>query len=77
MSQIKISLSDRALEFVERYEELGYTSKSTIIESAITKLQEKVNREQLEQSAALYQDIYEQDKDLQRLTDSAASSCLD
>ena len=77
MSQIKISLSDRALEFVERYEELGYKRKSTIIESAITKLQEKVNREQLEQSAALYQDIYEQDKDLQRLTDSAASSCLD
>lgn len=77
MTQIKINLSDRAIQFIERHKELGYDSKSMMIDSILTKCSEDLEREEITRSASLYQEVYEEDKELQQLTDNAASLCLE
>ncbi len=77
MPQIKISLNEEILDFVCNHKNYGYSSKSEIVANALTSLKERLETQALIDSAALYQEIYDSDSDLQELTDSAASSCLE
>ncbi len=71
MQQIKVSLEDPQVEFVNRFKDLGYRDKSALVRAAIQYLAEEYERTQLEQSADLYAEIYATDDDLRELTDSA------
>lgn len=77
MPQIKISLDRANIDFISNYRAFGYSSKSAIIDAAVSNLKQSLERQKLIESAELYQEIYESDTDLQELTDDAASSCLD
>jgi Arc/MetJ-type ribon-helix-helix transcriptional regulator len=77
MPQIKFSLDEDSDRFVNQYRKYGYKSKSAVVVDAITRLRESLNQKALADSAALYQEIYESDVDLQDLTDDAASLCLE
>ncbi|MEM8831635.1 MAG: hypothetical protein AAGE96_20090 [Cyanobacteria bacterium P01_G01_bin.19] len=77
MPQIKVSLNEDTLEFVLDYQKYGYSSKSEIVANALMELKKNLKTRALIDSADLYQEIYESDRDLQELTDSAASLCLD
>ena len=77
MPQIKISLDDRNINFVSNFQNYGYGSKSAMVDDAVRKLHQELSDKALLESAELYQQVYQDDLDLQELTDSAASSCLD
>ena len=74
MPQIKISLDKSNLDFVAQYQEYGYPSKSAIVEAAIAQFKKTLSEQKLLESAELYQEIYDEDLDLQHSTDDAASS---
>ena len=77
MPQIKISLDDENANFVNNFREYGYSSKSAIVDDAVKRLHRELMSQALRESAELYQQIYQEDLELQQLTDSAASSCLE
>lgn len=77
MPQIKISLDKTNAEFVTNYQAFGYSSKSAIVADAVSRLNKILKAEALIKSAELYQEVYNDDVDLQELTDNAASSCLE
>ncbi|MEN9518526.1 MAG: hypothetical protein RLZZ381_1114 [Cyanobacteriota bacterium] len=77
MPQIKISLDKTNAEFVSNYQAFGYPSKSAIVADAISRLNKIIKDEALISSAKLYQEVYENDVELQELTNDAANSCLD
>ena len=77
MPQIKISLDNKNADFVSNFCRYGYTSKSAIVDDAVGRLHRELMNQALLESAELYQQVYESDSELQELTDSAASSCLE
>jgi Arc/MetJ-type ribon-helix-helix transcriptional regulator len=77
MAQIKVSLNEEIVEFVFNHQKYGYSSKSEIVKDALTNLKKNLETNALIESAEIYQELYDNDLDLQELTDSAASSCLE
>lgn len=71
MQQIKVSLEDRQVDFVNRFQDFGYKDKSALVRAAIHYLAEEFKRSQLEQSADLYAELYATDKELQEWHDDA------
>lgn len=71
MQQIKVSLELPQIEFVNRYTDYGYKDKSALVRAAIQFLAEEFARAKLEESAELYSSLYDEDEELQELTDGA------
>jgi len=71
MVPAKFSLSDAQVDFVNQYEVLGFPDKSSVVRAAIDQFRARCAKRQLEESAALYSEIYGEDDELQRLTDAA------
>lgn len=72
MQQIKVSLEETQVEFVNRFKDFGYKDKSSLVRAAIQYLAEEYERTQLEQSAELYAEIYATDDELRALADVAS-----
>jgi len=70
MIQAKVSLSESQAKFVDSYQELGFKDKSSLVREAIDKMQEDILQKSLEESAQLYKTLYEEDGELQELTES-------
>ncbi len=68
MQQAKFSLTVSLLEFLRNYQFYGFKDKSSMVRAALVRLKEEFETKSLEQSADLYADIYETDKELQELT---------
>lgn len=71
MQQAKFSLTPGLSEFVASYATYGFKDKSSMVQAALTRLKEEIERKELRESAELYAAIYEEDTDLQELTESA------
>lgn len=70
MQQLKISLEDPQIEFVNRFRDLGYKDKSALVRAAIQFLAEEFARTRLEESADLYAELYATDDELRELTEA-------
>jgi hypothetical protein len=71
MYQAKISLTEPLVEFLTRYKAYGFKDKSAMVRTALTQLQRELELEQLKESAALYAELYEDDAELQEITETA------
>ncbi len=71
MQQAKFSLTQSLVEFLGNYKQYGFKDKSTMVRAALLQLQKEVERRSLEQSAELYAEIYDEELELQELTESA------
>lgn len=71
MQQAKFSLTRSLVDFLGDYKQYGFKDKSAMVRAALVQLQVDFERRSLEQSAELYAELYEVDKDLQELTESA------
>jgi len=71
MQQAKFSLSPPLVEFLNNYKRFGFKDKSSMVQAALQRLKEDFERQQLKQSADLYAEVYEQDTELQELTETA------
>lgn len=71
MQQVKFSLSDPLLEFLSHYQQYGFKNKSAMVQAALQGLMQEYEQRRLEESAALYAELYEEDAELQELTNAA------
>ncbi len=71
MRQIKVSLADSQNQFVNQHQLWGFPDKSSLVREALEQLQSCLKKERLRQSADLYAQIYEEDRELQALTEQA------
>lgn len=71
MLQAKFSLSENQYEFINNFRQYGFKDKSAMVRSAIERLERELELQQLIRSAELYAEMYEEDKTLQNLTQSA------
>jgi metal-responsive CopG/Arc/MetJ family transcriptional regulator len=71
MQQAKISFDKNHVEFLDKYLELGYKDKSSLVRSAIEQFIKSAEKQRLAKSAKLYAEIYKEDLELKDLTNSA------
>jgi Arc/MetJ-type ribon-helix-helix transcriptional regulator len=69
MQQLQVSLDPSQLEFVSKFEQYGFRNESDLVRAALRHLQQEFEKRQLEQSAELYAELYEEDEDLRELTE--------
>jgi len=70
--QTKINLTQPLAEFLAQHKKYGFKNKGELVRTALLHYQHKIEQQQLRESAALYAEIYDDDPDLQALTDHAA-----
>ena len=71
MPQKTFSLTKAQIEFLRTHKQHGFQDMSAMVRTAITNLQEALEPNPLRTSAALYAIEYENDADLQSLTERA------
>ena len=71
MQQVKISLKEDQIDFINNYSKFGFKDKSSAVRTAINEYRKKLEEKELMKSAELYAEIYEQDEELRDLTNSA------
>lgn len=71
MTQAKITFEPAQIEFLKEHKQYGFKDKSSLVREALKTYQEQLKRHALEESARLYEEIYLEDKDLQKLTEGA------
>ncbi len=69
--QAKFSIEETHHAFLSSYRTHGYRDRSEMLRTAIEALREKLEEQELEESAALYAEIYAESTELQELTESA------
>jgi Arc/MetJ-type ribon-helix-helix transcriptional regulator len=68
MVPTKVTLEQSQIDFLAQFKTLGFKDKSSLVRSALNQLQQRIENQELERSADLYAEIYEEDEDLQQLT---------
>lgn len=71
MIQAKFSLNEKHIEFLNQYKKYGFKDKSSVIRTAINKLEKELEILKLKQSADLYSEIYVEDDELRDITEDA------
>ncbi len=71
MQQAKISFDEKHIEILNKYKELGFKDKSSLVRSAIDNYIKSIEKQKLADSAKLYAEIYQEDSELKDLTNSA------
>lgn len=71
MIQVKLTLEEEQVDFLRNYQRFGFSSRSAMVRAALRRLAEELRQQRLAESAELYAEIYQEDKELQELTASA------
>ncbi len=79
MTQAQFNLEESEIQFLNCFEKYGFRApqsgslrdRDELISAALKKLRQELETQNLEESANLYSEIYEQDLELQELTESA------
>ena len=77
MPQVKVTLEEKAISFIDNHRKYGYSSRTELVRDAIARLQQQLEQKELEESALIYQEIYDTDTELQELTDGATTEWLE
>jgi Arc/MetJ-type ribon-helix-helix transcriptional regulator len=73
MAQAKFTLEQSQIDFLEQFKERGFKDKSSLVRLALDRLAQELERQELEQSADLYAQLYAEDEELQQLTAVASA----
>jgi hypothetical protein len=71
MTHSQFLLEDSHLEFLNQFQRYGFKTQDELIRAALSHLQMELELRQLQESAALYAEVYEGDRELQELTEAA------
>jgi len=71
MQQAKFSLTPPLVDFLGDYRAYGFKDKSSMVRVALQRFREELDLQSLKQSANLYAEIYQEDEELQDLTEMA------
>lgn len=72
MIQAKFSLEEPQLRFLAQCKAYGFKDKSEAVRSALEHLRQELEERRLRESAHLYAQLYDEDRDLRELTASAS-----
>jgi hypothetical protein len=61
------------MKFLNNYKAYGFKDKSSMVRAALLRLQEELELQSLKQSANLYAEVYEEEVELQELTETAVA----
>ena len=70
MKEQTFKLDDSTVKFLAHCQEYGFKEPSEVVRIALQKLQLALETENLQESANLYAEIYEDDQELQELTEA-------
>ena len=73
MIQTKFTIEEAHFRFLNQHKKYGFKDKNSIVRVALDRLQKELKDEKLKMSADLYAKIYDEDKALRKLTESAIS----
>jgi hypothetical protein len=73
MQQAKFSLTLSLMEFLNNYKFYGFKDKSSMVRAALLRLKEELEVQSLKQSANLYAEVYQEEVELQELTEAAVA----
>lgn len=73
MPQLKFSIEETQIGFLNDYRKYGFKDKSSMVRAALLRLMKELELESLKESADLYAQVYSEDPELKELTDSAIS----
>jgi Arc/MetJ-type ribon-helix-helix transcriptional regulator len=76
MIQAKFTLDRSHIDFLEQFKAHGFKDKSSIVRLALEKLRQELEQQELKESAELYARLYEEDEELQQLTDAGIADWL-
>jgi Arc/MetJ-type ribon-helix-helix transcriptional regulator len=68
MVPTKVILEQSQLDFLAQFKDFGFKDRSSLVRSALNQLQQQMEMQELERSADLYTEVYEEDLQLQELT---------
>ena len=71
--KLTLNLEEPQLNFLRHHKNYGFKDEAEMISVALQKLQSELEVQDLEYSAQLYAEIYEEDADLQELTETACA----
>jgi len=71
MIQAKISLEESHIQFIEQCKRYGFKDKSEVVRTALDRLFTEFAQQRLDESAAFYAEVYEEDDETQEWTDAA------
>ncbi len=71
MIQAQFSLEKSQLRFLEQCKEYGFKDKSEAVRTAIEHLCRELERHRPRESARLYAQVYDEDREIRELTESA------
>lgn len=70
MKEYRFKLDESIGQFVECFQDYGFQDSRELVIAALQRLQSALESANLERSAALYAEIYEEEKELQPLTEA-------
>ena len=73
-TQAKFTLEQSHIDFLEQFKDRGFKDKSSIVRLALDRLAQELTQQELEQSADLYAQMYQEDEELQQLTNAASAN---
>lgn len=68
---ITVNLDESQIEFLERHKLYGFADRNELLTRALSLLKSELEANELKKSADLYAEIYQEDRELQELTESA------
>ena len=71
MQQINLTIHEPQISFLKEHKRYGFQNQSAMILTALSRLQEELELQKLKESADLYAELYEEDAELQELTETA------
>lgn len=72
MAQEQINIENNQIVFLNEFERYGFKNKDELVQVALNRLQSDLEKKSLQESAELYAEIYDEDAELQELTEAAA-----
>jgi Arc/MetJ-type ribon-helix-helix transcriptional regulator len=73
MIQAKFSLNESHIQFIEQFKRYGFKDKSDVVRAALDRLCSELAQQRLQESAALYAEVYEEDDETKEWTNAALS----
>jgi Arc/MetJ-type ribon-helix-helix transcriptional regulator len=74
MIQAKFSISESQLLVLEECKKYGFKDRSALVRAAIDLMSQQLEQLRLQESAALYAEIYEQDEETREWTEDALTA---
>ncbi len=69
MVQVKVTLTEELIHFIEIHKELGFKDKSSMLRDALARMKRAYEQEKLQNSASLYAKLYKEDDEAKEWLD--------